>query len=223
MVWPTFIVLQLQRASTNARKKSVHNYCCLHINLPGHACPTWCHLQCGCYSSSPGRALPAGCMLFATKSYQHQSRLIANLTTQKLISDNIHQKFCLHSHSLAALLPTSLYSWLLEDNRGTRETTERGSHDMWRENLSFLEWLEHSSQKKDAKLESKVIYLQSMLSTQMKPTPNPCGLLFLDSERAGQYLPQLAPNPRTMRVHITFLLLLWNSSIPNTEDLCQGT
>lgn len=86
----------------------------------------------------------------------------------------------------------------------------------------FLEWLQHSSWKEDTKLGSKVIYFQSMLPIQIEPTPNPCGLLFLDSKRAGQHLAQLAPNPRARRAHSTFLLLLWNSSIPNMEDFYQG-
>lgn len=162
-------------------------------------------------------------MLFATKSYQHQSRLIANLTMQKLISKNTCQQFSVQPHTLAALLPTSLYSQLLEDNRGTKDSTERGSLDKWMENL--FSWSDYSTLhgKRTPSWSQRLSIFQSMLPIQIKSPPNPCGLLFLDSKRAGQHLPQLAPNPRALRIHSTFLLLMWNSSIPNNEDLCQGT
>lgn len=44
---------------------------------------------------------------------------------------------------LSCSLPTSLYSWLLEDNRGPRDTRERRNLDKWRENL--FSWSDYST------------------------------------------------------------------------------
>lgn len=153
----------------------------------------------------------------ATRGYLHQSRLMAYLTMNRENMSAVQ----LQPQCLTALLTTPLFSGLLQDNRGTRCTTERASCQVTGEPF-FLEWLQHPSWKEDTKLESKVISFQSMLPIQIKPTPNPCGLLFLDSKRAGQHLTQLVPNPRAQRVHSTFLLLMWNSSIPIMEDFYQG-
>lgn len=152
----------------------------------------------------------------ATRSNQNQSRLIANWTLNR---GNF-------SSSTAAPAPrcpsaTPLFSCLLQGTRATWHTTERGSCQV-KGKPFFPESLQHSSWKEDTKLESKVIYFQSMLPIQIKPTPNPCGLFFLDFKRAGQHLIQLAPNPRAQRIHSTFLLLRWNSSIPNMRISIRG-
>lgn len=49
-------------------------------------------------------------------------------------------------------------------------------------------------------------YLFPEYAAHSNPIPNPCGLLFLDSKRAGQHLAWLALNPRGLKVHSTFLL-----------------